>query len=143
MANATFVIQGVQNGAVRFLVGPSGAAVQLVQTLQRRVLNRAKILSPVDTGYLRNSHVADPPRVVGTRVTADVRATARYAAALHDGTRAYTIRPRNARVLRFQGRDGSTVFARQVNMPARPGRPWLVNAFNMEAPRLGFQTVQR
>lgn len=138
MANSTFVIQGVHDGAVRFLLGPSGAAVQLVATLQRRVMNRAKMLTPVDTGYLRNSHVADPPRVVGNRVVAEVRATAEYARAIHDGTRAYVIRPRNARVLRFQGRDGSTVFARQVNMPARPGRPWLINAFNMEAARLGF-----
>lgn len=139
MARSSYTIEGLRGGAVRLLVGPDGNLTNLVNTLQRRVVNRAKMLSPVDSGYLRNSHRYDAPVVVGLRVTGEVRATANYAAALHDGTRAHVIVPRNGKVLRFTGRDGSTVFARRVNMPARPGRPWLLNAFQMESAALGFQ----
>jgi hypothetical protein len=140
MASSTFQITNLRTGAVRLLVGPDGTLVQLVATLQRRVMARAKVNTPVDTGFMRNSHVADPPRVVGTRVVGEVKNTARYSKAVHDGTRAHVIRPRNASVLRFQI-GGRTVFARQVNMPARQGRPWLMNAFKQEAAQLGFRVT--
>lgn len=141
MARVTYALTDLRSGATRFLVGPDGALVNLVATLQRRVLNRAKLSAPVDTGYMRNSGKADTPRVVGNRVQGGVEFTAKYAGAVHNGNRAYVIRPRNAQALRFEV-SGRVVFARQVNIPARRGRPFLYNAFKTEAPRLGFTIAE-
>lgn len=141
MAQSSYTIQGVREGAVRLLVGPNGAVVNRVVTFLRRTTNRAKLNSPVDTGYLRNSHRYDPPVVNGLRVSGEVRATANYAAALHDGTAERVIRPVNGKALAFPGRDGELIFRRSVRMPARPGRPWLLNAARAEGPRLGFNVT--
>lgn len=141
MASSSYQIQGLRDGAIRLLVGPNGAVVNRVVTFLRRTTNRAKLNSPVDTGYLRNSHRYDPPVVNGLRVSGEVRATANYARALHDGTAERVITPVNAKVLAFRGRDGEMVFRRSVTMPARPGRPWLLNAAQAEGPRLGFNVT--
>lgn len=137
MARVTYTLTDLRSGATRFLVGPDGVLVNLVATLQRRVLNRAKINAPVDTGYMRNSGRADTPRVVNNRVFGGVEFTAKYAKYVHDGTRQYVIQPRNAQALRGGG-SGRAVVSRQVTIPARRGRPFLLNAFKVEAPRLGF-----
>lgn len=123
MAEASFRIENMASGVQRLLMGPSGLVLQQVATLQRRVLARAKLTVPVDTGYLRNSHVAPPPTVIGLRVSADVAAIANYAAAVHDGTRA-------------------RIGARGRTIAARPGRPWLYNSMATEGARMGF-TVTR
>ncbi len=130
----------VDRGAMRrTLTGPQSSAVSLIAKLQRRVVLNAKQRSPVDKGVLRNSHRADPIIVRGMEVTGSVTATASYAAAVHEGTRAHVIRPRNKRMLSWQGPSGQ-VFRRQVQHPGTRPRPWLRNAAQDEAARLGFQT---
>lgn len=142
MAQSSYTIQGVREGAIRLLVGPNGAVVNRVVTFLRRTTNRAKLNAPVDTGYLRNSHRYDPPVVNGLRVSGEVRATANYARALHDGIpEERVIRPVNGKVLAFPGRDGQMVFRRSVTLPPRPARPWLLNAARAEGPRLGFNVT--
>lgn len=138
MARSSYQIVGLQSGATKMLVGPDGSVVNLVAKFLRRTTNRAKLNSPVDSGYLRNSHQYDAPVVTGLKVSGSVVATANYARALHDGTAAHVIRPKNGKFLKFVGRDGRDVFVRQVNMPARPGRKWLINAARTEGAALGF-----
>lgn len=114
-------------------------AVATVTETTRQVYNRATILTPVDTGNLRaqnkwkvhvNAHGA-----VGT-----VFNETEYAAAVHDGTRAYTIRPRRAKALRFKV-DGEVVFAKSVRIKAKRGRPWIYRAMIEIALPRGFKQV--
>lgn len=111
-----------------------------VARVTRRTLNRSAILCPVDTGYLRATGKA----AIGTRgaiVVGEVEYTADYAAAVHNGRRALTIRPkRPGGRLRFQV-DGRTVYAREVRQPARPARPFLADALREVAGAEGFRVT--
>jgi hypothetical protein len=135
----------------------------------RRVLNRAIILTPVDTGNLR---AANQMRIrqQGTKVTGEVFNPVAYAAFVHDGTQAHTVRPKpniitvrpkNAKMLRFviNGRvvfarsvrmqsplrftiGGRTVFAQSARIPAKRGRPWLLRAMREVAGSLGWKVTE-
>src|SRR5688572_26985382 len=99
-------------------------ARKLVTRVVRRTLNRSAILCPVDTGNLR----ASGSMSVGSRgavVVGEVVYSARYAAAVHEGRRALTIKARRpGGKLKFIV-GGRTVYATQVHQPARAGRPFL------------------
>lgn len=138
-ARARIVIDQSQMRAV--LTGPQSEPVRLVQKAQRQVLNQAKVNSPVDTGQLRASHKAEPVTVSGMTVRASISATGaagqEYALAVHEGTGPHIIRPRRKKVLSWKGPEGR-VFAKQVHHPGTKPRPWLRNATEQVAPRLGF-----
>lgn len=114
----------------------------LVTRVIRRTLNRSAVLCPVDTGLLRASGQIQPATARGSVVVGGVIYTAEYAAAVHNGRRALTIRAKT----RTSGRrgylkftvGGRTVFARQVHQPARAGRPYLANALREVAAQEGF-----
>lgn len=108
-----------------------------VNRVVRRTFTRSQILVPVDNGPLRASGRPDLARVAGALVIGGVTYTAEYAAAVHEGRRALTIRARNKKALRFVV-DGRVVFARQVHQPARKGRPYLAQALREVAPQEGF-----
>ena len=136
---AQLVLDNAQMRAV--LTGRNSAAVQLVQKAQRQTLTRAKITSPVDSGALRNSHLAEPIKVSGGKVTTEISAEGgakqQYAMHVHEGTRTHVIKPRSKKVLSWKGPEGR-VFASSVNHPGTPARPWLRRALQYTAPRLGF-----
>lgn len=138
-ARAQLVIDNAQMRAV--LTGRNSAAVQLVQRAQRQTLSRAKVTSPVDSGALRNSHLAEPIKVSGDKVTTEITAEGgakqQYAMAVHEGTRPHVIKPRRKKVLSWKGAEGR-VFATAVNHPGSAPRPWLLNAVKATAPKLGF-----
>lgn len=116
-------------------------ARRLVNRVVRRTYNRSQVLCPVDTGNLRASGRMDLGRDVGGLVIGGVEYTARYAAAVHEGRRALTIRARRpGGKLKFVV-DGRTVYARQVHQPARPGRPFLATAFQEVATQAGFRVT--
>ncbi len=113
-------------------------ATFIVTDTTRRVLNRAMVLTPVDTGNLRaqnNSHVIRGR----TQVVGDVFNNTSYADAVHNGNKAYTVRPRRKKVLRFTGKGGEVVFSRWARIPARRGRPWLLRALSEIAIPDGFR----
>jgi len=113
-------------------------AQRRVNRVVRRTYTRSQILVPVDTGYLRASGRMDFAKVAGALVIGGVTYSARYAAAVHEGRRALTIRPRRpGGRLRFTV-GGRTVYARQVHQPARAGRPYLAQALREVAPQEGF-----
>lgn len=130
-------------------------AFKVVTNTTRRVLNRAIVLTPVDTGRLRAGNQSRVSRR-GSQALGEVWNDVAYAGPVHDGVKAHvirpkpkqiTIRPTNAKALRFVigGKTvfaksvkaqkplrfvigGRTVYAMSVRMPARRGRPWLLRA---------------
>ena len=108
----------------------------------RQVVNRAKVLAPVDTGRLRSSIRADPPRVFSLRGSVTVGSDLEYAAMVNDGTKPHVIRPKNAKVLRFNV-GGQVVFARVVNHPGTRARPFLDRALREVAAQRGYSFKQR
>jgi hypothetical protein len=100
-------------------------------------LNRSQALCPVDTGNLRATGQSNVT-TAGLVVVGEVVYTADYAAAVHNGRRALTIRStRPGGMLRFTV-GGRTVYARQVHQPARAGRPFLATALREVAAQEGF-----
>lgn len=103
----------------------------------RMVVNRAKVLAPVDTGRLRASIRVESRRSLGFRTIYTVGSDVEYAAMVNDGTRPHVIRPRRAQVLRFQV-GGQVVFARVVNHPGTRPRPFLDRALREVAAARGY-----
>lgn len=116
-------------------VGMEGAR-KIVARVTRRTFNRSQILCPVDTGNLR----ASGSMKLGDRgafVVGKIEYTASYAAAVHEGRRALTIRAKGRGYLKFQV-DGRTVFVKSVHQPARRGRPFLRDALVQVAAQEGI-----
>ena len=102
-------------------------AKSLVTRFTRRTFNYSQTRCPVDTGLLRASGSMSVDSGT-TSVVGQIIYTAEYAAAVHNGRRALTIKAkRPGGLLRFTV-GGRTVYARQVHQPARAGRPFLANA---------------
>lgn len=137
MANARIELALDKGELIKLTTAPGMPVVKLANQLGRRVTNSAKQRAPVDTGNLRNSIRQEPVKVSGGVVSFSVVADADYASFVHDGTRPHVIRPRNAKVLAFSA-GGTMVFASKVNHPGTKARPFLRNALEAEAPRLGF-----
>jgi hypothetical protein len=115
-------------------------AGKLVIATTVKILNRAKILCPVDTGNLRSSLQMKITRS-GDLVAGAVFTNVEYAKFVHAGTRAHMIRPRRpGGVLAFPSppRSRSIVFARSVRHPGTRARPFLAQAIEEVAPRAGF-----
>lgn len=109
-----------------------------VNRVVRRTYARSQVLVPVDNGLLRASGQPDLAHDRGALVIGSVTYTAEYAAAVHNGRRALTIRPRRpGGRLKFTV-GGRTVYAREVHQPARAGRPYLAQALREVAAQEGF-----
>lgn len=116
-------------------------AREAVNRVIRRTYSRSQILVPVDTGNLRASGQPNLGRDQGALVIGSITYTAEYAAAVHNGRRALTIRSRRpGGRLKFVV-DGRVVFARSVHQPARAGRPYLSTALREVAAQEGFSVT--
>lgn len=105
-----------------------GASRQELTNAGRQVVNRAKVLAPVDTGRLRASIQGRLGRTWTLRPQFTVFTNVEYAQMVHDGTRPHIIRPRRpGGVLRFQV-GGQVVYARVVHHPGTRARPFLDRA---------------
>lgn len=110
-----------------------------MQRFLRQVENRAKVLVPIDKGYLRSQHKIRI-RYRGTKVVGQLLAVTDYAAAVHEGwKRTKPIVPRKGKkALRFVI-GGRTVIVARVNAPAAyPGRPWLWRALQQVSAQNGY-----
>lgn len=95
----------------------------------RKVAAEARTQAPARTGKLRRSIKTEPVRRTGPMsVETGVTVLASYAAPVHEGARPHVIRPRTARVLRFEVEGGRIVFARRVNHPGNRPNPFLRRA---------------
>lgn len=113
------------------------AAERLVTDTTRRVFNRAIVLTPVDTGNLRAQNNMRVQRTA-TGALGEVFNDTTYAAAVHNGSKAYTIRPKRKKALRWVGKGGEVVFAKSARHKATRGRPWLTRALTEVAGAEGF-----
>jgi hypothetical protein len=129
----------IDRGALQ-AVGMSRAET-LVRRTTRRTFNRSQVLCPVDTGYLRASGKFSVGRVARSW-RGEIEYTANYAATVHNGRRALTIRARGNKRMRFVV-NGEVVFARVVHQPARPARPFLSMALAQVALPAGFRVMNR
>ena len=112
-----------------------GASLGELRTAGQQVINRAKILAPVDTGRLRAAIKGKPKRSWTLRPRFEITCNVDYASFVHDGARPHVIRPRSASVLRFRI-GGRVVYARVVNHPGTAPRPFLDRALReITAPR--------
>lgn len=106
--------------------GDSGPVVKDMRRRMRRVQRTAKKLVGVDSGLLKNAIKTrlylQPGFVVG-----ECFANVSYALAHHEGVGPRTIRPVNAKMLRFKVK-GKVVYATRVNHPGTKANPFLRNA---------------
>lgn len=94
-----------------------GETSPMVARTTRRVLSRAEVLAPVDTGNMRGSH-SMTMRVTRTRCVGRVIVGAKYAEMVHNGTPPHKIEAKRANALAFRwGRMGGV----QTFVP-KPGR---------------------
>lgn len=107
------------------------ASMRELENTGRRVVNRAKILCPVDTGRLRASIKGKASRTWTLRPQFTVSSNVDYAQMVHDGTRPHIIRPRTKQVLKFNV-GGQVVFAKVVHHPGTRARPFLDRALAEE-----------
>jgi hypothetical protein len=101
-----------------------------------KVLNRARVLTPVDTGNLRASHQFKLKQSAN-RVTGEVFTKVKYALPVHEGRRAIVIRPKDKQALAFRWH-GQQFVRKWVSQPARNGRPWLRDALREVATGEGY-----
>lgn len=115
-----------------------GASRRELDTTSRQVVNRAKILAPVDTGRLRASIRVESRRLLTLRSVYTIGSDVSYAPFVHDGTRPHRIRPKSpGGVLRFR-MGGRVVYAKVVNHPGTRARPFLDDAVRQIAGGKGY-----
>lgn len=114
-----------------------GASRRELETAARQVLNRAKVLAPVDTGRLRASIRIEARRTATLRSKFVIGSDVFYAPYVNDGTRPHIIRPRTKQALRFRV-GGRTVFAKVVHHPGTRARPFLDDALKQVAAARGY-----
>lgn len=117
-----------------------GASRRELTTTGRRVVNRAKILAPVDTGRLRASIRMDPPRLFSLRPSVTIGSDVFYAPYVNDGARPHVIRPKRGKALRFVI-GGQVVFARVVQHPGTRPNPFLNRALAEITRPLGYDVT--
>lgn len=126
------------SGVIRADLSQQGLRRQRIDGL--RLLNRARVRSPVDTGNMRNSHqlrtyVRQLPRWC---IVAEVYTRVNYARAVHGGRRAVVIRPVHAQWLRFYWK-GRWHYRKVVHQPPRRGKPWLLKALREVGRERGYK----
>jgi hypothetical protein len=124
------------------------ASEQVIHSMGEEVARLAYAYAPKKTHELANSI-----RAIHGPMESRVVAEAPYAAYVEFGTWShnvisprsgtYTIRPKNAKVLRFKGSNGQTVFTQKVEHPGVKAQPFLgpANAEVLERFTTGIATV--
>jgi hypothetical protein len=121
------------------LESPAGPVANDLKRRAEQVRKAARRLAPVDNGTLKNS-ISWEMRIEGGQLVARVGTNIKYALPVHEGSKAYTLRPRNKKALAFskwpnapagmrRSKRGNYVF-RSVRIPARAGRPFLRDALS-------------
>ena len=121
----------VISGVLHDLAGKDVTRVTL------KVLNRARVMTPVDTGNLRASHQMKLTSSAN-KVTGEVFTKVKYALAVHEGRRPVIIRPKSKKALAFHWH-GQQFVRKSVSQPARKGRPWLRDALFEVAGAEGYK----
>jgi len=102
-----------------------------------KVLNRSRVLVPVDHGNLRSSHQFKITNGAN-KISGEVFTKVKYALAVHEGRRALVIYPKKKKALAFVWH-GQPMVRRWVHQPARRGKPWLRDALREVATSEGWK----
>lgn len=102
-----------------------------------KVLNRAMVKTPVDTGNLRASHQFKIKNAANS-ITGEVFTKVKYALPVHEGRRAIVIYPKTKQALAFRWH-GQPMVRKWVHQPARRGKPWLRDALREVATSEGYK----
>lgn len=96
------------------------AIARILEKVASAIEADAKAGCPRDTGKLANSvhHTVDGRTA---RIGTDVD----YALSVEFGSKPHIIRPNGHPFLKFPGRDGEDVFAREVHHPGTPEQPFM------------------
>lgn len=97
------------------LIGGRAAAQATVADLKKA--------APVKTGDTRERIAIESQRSLSTEVAFTIVSPTPQSNWTEEGTRPHIIRPRRRRALRFVA-GGQVVFAKKVNHPGNPARPW-------------------
>ena len=108
-----------------------------VMRVTLKVLNRSKVMTPVDTGNLRASHQFKIKNSA-TKIQGEVFTKVKYALAVHEGRRPVVIYPKNKQALKFVWH-GQPMVRKWVSQPARHGRPWMRDALREVAASEGYK----
>lgn len=108
-----------------------------VMRVTLKVLNRSKVLTPVDTGNLRASHQFKIKNSA-SKVTGEVFTKVKYALAVHEGRQPVVIYPKTKQALAFHWH-GQQMVRKWVSQPARRGRPWMRDALREVAASEGYR----
>lgn len=119
----------------------TGARREKGDPIARRVVNRAKVLAPVDTGRLRASIRMESRRTFTFKTVWTIGSDVEYAPYVNDGTRPHVIRPRTKKALRFKV-GNQIVFATVVNHPGTRPNPFLDRALREVALSEGMRVRQ-
>jgi hypothetical protein len=103
-----------------------------------KVLNRSKVLCPVDEGNLRASHQFRIKQSTN-KITGEVFTKVKYALAVHEGRGPVTIRPKRKKALSFVWH-GQPMVRKSVFQPARKGKPWMRTALQEVSAQEGYKT---
>lgn len=116
---------------VQFVNDPIGPIGRELSRRAKIVEEGAKSIVPKRTGALAASIASSPPFIDSggrssreSRLAVSIGSELRYAYVVHEGARAYTIRPRFKSVLKFHNR-GAVVYAQSVRHPKTIGRKYL------------------
>ena len=128
----------INNGRARAIA--TAKSLPLVVKTTRQILNRAKVLAPVDTGRLRSSGRMDV-KVTHFGPTGVVTFPVKYAQMVHDGTRPHIIRAKKkGKKLRFVVA-GKVLYRPLVHHPGTKAQPFLTRALLEVAPANNFLPV--
>ena len=124
ISNLTAFLQGYETHVVSSVDNSRKKHAYMIEAM-------AKGKVAVKSGHLRrsiNTKHGGNYSLIGTNVV--------YARAREYGSRAYIIRPKRAKFLRFKGRDGKWVFTKKVNYPAGKGKnPYLIPSLEEVSPK--------
>lgn len=119
-----------QPGMQKLLKSPAGPVARETIVVAEKVKEKAIEFCPKKTRNLSQhivkrfrSHHGETQVLVGFE-------NVPYGIWVHEGANPHTIVPKKGQYLVFQGRDGSTVFARSVNHPGNKPNRFLVRALD-------------
>lgn len=135
MSGVTKVNVDLYNDVIKGFLHELGGKTVTKTTI--KVLNRAKVLTPVDTGNLRASHQMRITQSA-TKVKGEVFTRVKYALPLHEGRRPVVIYPKTKQALAFRWH-GQQFVRKWVSQPGRPGRPWMRDALREVAASEGYK----
>ena len=123
------IIKTLKDAEVKTTAGFRTALKQTAEDIAKDAKNNVR-RSSYKTGALHRS-INTVYEKQGTQ--AIIQATANHASFVENGTRAHTIKPKNAKVLAFNS-GNKMVFTKNVKHPGTKAKPFMEPAFNRNIP---------